>query len=437
MSPTAPAAPAGTATALGLAAAAAVFFLWIGGTYSLSREIPARALLWGVPVALAALILAERRALRFPRPRLRALRRACRRGRAAGSFRRRRRRGLLALAILLFVLAAKAPALPPPLPSPRGGAVVVIAVDGLELDAPAPTARRSFESFSRRRDRLVAGEGGVSAGDLDRSRDGRARVPSRRAGARARPARADRPPALRPPLGTSWYLRRLGPALRLVVNAPVSASDRRRLAFWEVAASAGLPASRWDGGLRVPGRAPTSSETSRFWRGASDGISADRRAIDAFEAAPARRPASSRSICRAWTSCGTGRSARAPAGAEQLHRYLEAEVRARAPGRRLSSSSRPTATRAVALGAWSSSTDVSRVKTLRIRPEDVAASILARAGVPAARDLPGARRRALPAGLARNGDGRDLRPAVAPGSPAPAASDREYLEKLKSLGYLN
>jgi hypothetical protein len=77
--------------------------------------------------------------------------------------------------------------------------------------------------------------------------------------------------------------------------------------------------------------------------------------------------------------------------------------------------------------------------TVAIRAEDVAPSLLARAGVPAARDLPG---RPVPS-LFRPGSletatvaswGERVAPAA---GPAPRASDREYLEKLKSLGYLN
>lgn len=73
----------------------------------------------------------------------------------------------------------------------------------------------------------------------------------------------------------------------------------------------------------------------------------------------------------------------------------------------------------------------------RIRAVDVAPSILARAGIPPARDLPGA----PVAGLFAPGTLDPERvPSYGPRIPPPRArsreSDREYLEKLKSLGYL-
>src|SRR5204862_360356 len=63
-----------------------------------------------------------------------------------------------------------------------------------------------------------------------------------RALARVRPAGS--PGGLRPPLGTAWYLRRRGPAPRLVTSASVSAVRRRRLPGREVAAWAGLARGR-------------------------------------------------------------------------------------------------------------------------------------------------------------------------------------------------
>jgi len=76
-------------------------------------------------------------------------------------------------------------------------------------------------------------------------------------------------------------------------------------------------------------------------------------------------------------------------------------------------------------------------RTLRITPEDVAPSILARAGVPVAKDLPGRPVAALfRAGSLDAGTVASYGARVAP-APARRSSDREYLEKLKSLGYLN
>jgi hypothetical protein len=68
----------------------------------------------------------------------------------------------------------------------------------------------------------------------------------------------------------------------------------------------------------------------------------------------------------------------------------------------------------------------------------VTPSVLARAGIPAARDLVG-----RPAGsLFASGSLETTTVAsygdrVAPSLPARRDTDREYLEKLKSLGYLN
>src|SRR5260221_9540946 len=128
-------APAGAATVLGLAAAGLVFFFWIGGAWSLSRDIEARALLWGVPVALAALLLARAVRAGF-------LARAYAHSRVLPAGRRRRvflaaaLTGLLAAAALFTARPRPAPA-PHLLASPPARAVAAVAVDGLPLD-PAP-----------------------------------------------------------------------------------------------------------------------------------------------------------------------------------------------------------------------------------------------------------------------------------------------------------
>jgi hypothetical protein len=76
-------------------------------------------------------------------------------------------------------------------------------------------------------------------------------------------------------------------------------------------------------------------------------------------------------------------------------------------------------------------------RNVKIRPEDVAPSILARLGVPPARDLDG---RPV-AGLFAPGSVETVTvatygPRIAPPAAARPESDREYLEKLRSLGYL-
>ena len=197
--------------------------------------------------------------------------------------------GLLAAAVLFTARTRPAPA-PHVLASPRAGAVVVVAVDGLALDA-APAG-----SMTGIRELLASGATGwwkaKRAAPPEVWTDlATGEFPSRhgvRALARVRPAGS--PVGLRPPLGTAWYLRRLGPALRLVTSAPVSATDRRRLAFWEVAASAGLPAAAvgWWASGPWPGADVVSNE--EILGGASDGLSADRRAIEAARV-PARRSA--------------------------------------------------------------------------------------------------------------------------------------------------
>jgi hypothetical protein len=76
--------------------------------------------------------------------------------------------------------------------------------------------------------------------------------------------------------------------------------------------------------------------------------------------------------------------------------------------------------------------------TVRIRPEDVAPSILARAGVPIAQDMPGRPVEPLfAAGTLETATVATYGPRIAPAGLAPRSSDREYLEKLKSLGYLD
>jgi hypothetical protein len=77
-------------------------------------------------------------------------------------------------------------------------------------------------------------------------------------------------------------------------------------------------------------------------------------------------------------------------------------------------------------------------RTLAIRAEDVAPSILARAGLPVAADLPGRPAGALfSTGTLETATVPTYGARIAPAASRSAVTDREYLEKLKSLGYLH
>jgi hypothetical protein len=79
----------------------------------------------------------------------------------------------------------------------------------------------------------------------------------------------------------------------------------------------------------------------------------------------------------------------------------------------------------------------SEMKSVRVSAWDAAPSILARSGVPVARDLPGRPASALFApGTLEAATVATYGPRIVPPSAAAPESDREYLEKLRSLGYL-
>lgn len=425
--------PGVSATLAGLAAALAVFALWIGGTYSLGRELSARALLWAVPVAVSALFLAAAVRLGFLArafARSGALpRRAIRRVFAAAAA-----LGLLT-AILLFFSRREPPPARPPQPSPRRGPVVVVAVDGLDLDgsgkdsAPAALLSRGAAGW-------WPGQRGSPPEIWTTLATGVS--PERhavRALARVRPLGS--PSALRPPLGTAWYLRRLGPLLGLVVNAPVSASDRRSLDFWEIASSAGVPSLSVGWWAAGPWPGATVIENRAIFAKATDGVDADRIASALFQA---EAPKGFGLATVYLPGCDISRE---DAGRLQAARAQVAEL--------LSGWAERARRREVALVVLAADSHPARdavgrmivfdgdqpARTLRMQPQDVAPSILARAGIPAARDLDGKPVGALfspdtmePAGVASYG------PRIAPERAAAPESDREYLEKLRSLGYL-
>lgn len=425
--------PGAGAAAFGLAAAAGALALWMAATWRLGPERPGAALLWGLPVALAALLFgstvraaylarAFARSGRLPERRTRAILLA-----AALS--------TLVLAAILFSSRSHTAAAAAPLPSPRFGSVVVVAIDGLAMDV-----RRS-QGVDRFRGILERGSVGwwpaPSGSPAEIWTDLATGVPASRHGVRAlewvRPAGLV---PLRPPLGTSWYFRGVGLRLGLVERAPVSARERRSLAFWEVAASAGLPVAAvgWWASGPWPGAAVV--ENREILARARDGLDVDRVALADFQAlAPGRTIAA---VYLPALDILRDDSAGRAAAISRLLPFVESLV---ARARRgeialivLASDSHP------ARGALGRMVvfDGASQRTVRLRPDDVAPSILARAGVPPAADLAGR----PAAALFRTGAlertrvptyGERIAPAAAPR----AETDREYLERLKSLGYLN
>ena len=427
--------PGLAATASALAAAGLVFALWIGGTWGLSREFPARALLWGIPVAAAALLLAAAVRLGFLARALAAS------GSLPGKHARRVFAAAAALgllvAILLFATRSEPPAAESPHVVPRKAPTIVLAVDGLDLDGAGK---------SRSAAKLL-GEGATgwwpstpaSPPELwtDLATGAPPGAHGVRALARVRPAGS--PLAMRPPFGASWILRGIGPRLGLVANAPVSGADRRRPDFWEVSASAGIPslsigwwaAAPWPGASVVENRAILSR--------AKNGVEADRIAVAMFEADVAK----GFGVATVYLpGCDIERDdPRALDEARQGVEALLSEWIGRARGSEcvlvvLAADSHPRAAGAT-LGRMVVFDGESAARSVRIRPEDAAPSILARSGIPSARDLAGAPVPALFApGSLETFTVASWGPRVVPAATAPPESDREYLEKLRSLGYL-
>jgi hypothetical protein len=427
--------PGALAVAAGLGAAGAVVVLWVGGVWSLARDLPARALVWGVPIAAAAFLSAI--AVRGG-----VLARAYAHSHVLPS--RRRSRFALASAALLVLAGALAllgvrgeilPA-PAPRPSPRSGAVVVVAVDGFSDGTEAEAGRDLAELFAG----AATGWWPAAAATppeiwTNLATGERPERHGVRALERVRPLFS--PLAVRAPFGTSWYLRRLGPALRLVRGAPVSSGDRRRPAFWEVAASAGLPSQAvgWWASGAWPGAEVVSNE--ELLSGARDGLDADRRARAFFRRAVGGERI--RTVYLPGLDILRAQPERRRQALGETALFLEEEAAAaRSHGDVLvvlAASSHPASAalgRMLVFDAPSAS-----ARTVRIREVDVAPSILARAGIPAARDLPGRPADALfapgsldPETVPTYGD------RVAPRETR-RGTDREYLEKLRSLGYLN
>ena len=425
--------PGADSAVAGIVAASVVLAIWVVGTWRLGAERVATAVAWGVPVSLAALLFGAVARATF----------LARAFASSGRLPQTRRRALvlfavaggLSAAILLFASRREPVRAEPLLPSPRATPVVVVGIDGAALDE------------HRLEDRtlallLAAGRTGSwparSASPAEIWTDLATGVPAARHGVRAlewvRPAGL---PPLRPPLGTSWYLRGVGLAARLVSRAPVSAWERRSPAFWEVAASAGLPALAVGWWASGPSPGATVVENREVLARAADGRTVDTVAIAEFE-----RLSPGRTIAAVYLP-GPDILRREPehraATVAELTQFLGPWIdrarRGEAVLAVLAAESHPPAGSRGRLTVFDGT---AASATISIHAEDVAPSLLARAGVPAARDLPG---RPVPSlfqpGSLETASVASWGERVAPAAVAPRGSDREYLEKLKSLGYLN
>ncbi len=425
--------------AAGLVAGALVIALWIAGSYALGGSL-LHALAWGVPVSAAALLSAESLRSGF-------LARAYAHSNVLPE---RARRGVflavavggLAIAAALFATRREPEAARPPQPGGKIDGVRVIAVDGLELDGPAARTSSKLQSLF---DRGATGWWPAQKGTppeiwMNLATGVPADAHGVRALERVRPLGSSL--ALRPPPGTGWYMRGVGRFLHLTGSAPVSARDRRSLTFWEVYSSAGLASVSvgwWSSGP-WPGASVVGNE--EVLAKAGNGEDVDRVALDWL-----RKLAEGGADMLSTVYLPSPDIVRADAAARAqaislVESYLAGQVsELEGSARRfvlivLAADSHPPEGglgRMVVFDRGST-----RGVKVRIQPEDVAPSILARAGIPGAADLPGRAAAAL-------FDAHSLEKATVPSyGPrilmAPGqrtVSDREYLEKLKSLGYLN
>jgi len=337
-----------------------------------------------------------------------------------------RRGSVAAVAVLLAIVSASAwprkdpPRFPALTITPRSLDLVVVALDGVAPDALALIVPDAPLRTWRHAPATPPEVWTTIATGVDPARHGVAAFDRISLLGRV---------ALSPPTGAGWAFR--GP-LRWAgasVRMPVSAAQRRAYAFWEIASRAGLPtvAVNWWASERVPGAQVVENReiALRARSGAEDDAEAIARFeklrgveprlaaiylpgadIDGGPITPATRAFLGREVARAragrevlWVVADSGRAGTAGGWAALDPAAL--------PGRRVS-------------GA-----------------EAIAPFVIARLGIPVARDLaappdfgsflPGA----LETGTVTSyGDRRST------SKPEATETGRQYLEKLKSLGYL-
>jgi len=430
--------PGRDGTALALLAAGGVLAVWLVGTWRLVGGSALRpdpsSFLWGIPVTAAALLAGVTTRTAF-------LARAFAR---SGLLPDRPRRAILlvaaavALSIAAIVLATRREPVrtATPLPSPRKIPVVVVGIDGLALDTLHEAGENAISGLLSRG--TIGWWPARLASPAEIWTDLATGVPAARHGVRA--LEWVRPwglPALRPPFGTAWYFRGVGLAAGSVSRAPVSAWERKTPAFWEVAASAGIPSLAVGWWASGPWPGADVVENREVLARAASGLDVDAVAIAEFE--KRFRGRSVAAVYLPGADILREDPARRRAALARLWLVLDRLiVRARNGEFVLAVIAADSHPSRVSRGRLFVFDGRSPGRSTRIEPFDVAPSVLARAGIPAARDLAG-----RPAGsLFASGSLETTTVAsygdrVAPPLPARRDTDREYLEKLKSLGYLN
>jgi hypothetical protein len=242
---------------------------------------------------------------------------------------------------------------------------------------------------------------------------------------------------VRTPFGAAWAIR--GPLswLGIAARVPVSGSERRAYAFWEVAARAGISslAVNWWSSERMPGVSVVENREVALDinAGASNaGTSDDAAAIRRFQSERARgRPALATIYlpgadidrgpptlpARTFVAAETERARK---GLQEMWVVVDSGRKGRNGGLELYARE-------------------ARSTTREVRPEDIAPTVLAWLGLPAAKDLEGFPLFSLfEGGLLERGT---VATYGARGSKEPAAqpteAGREYLRRLRALGYLN
>jgi hypothetical protein len=419
---------------LALVSSGVVLAVWLIGTWRLGPERALPTLLWGIPVVAAALLGGATTRAAF------LARAFARTGRLPE---RPRRAVLLFAAAAAFSIAAivvatrREPARGETLlPSPRNVPLVVVGIDGLGLDTLHEAGENAIAGL------LSRGRTGWwrahAASPAEIWTDLATGCPAARHGVRA--LEWVRPwglPSLRPPYGTAWYFRGVGLAAGAVTRAPVSAWERRSLAFWEVAASAGLPslAVGWWASGSWPG-AEVVENRDVFARSAT-GLQADAVAIAELE-----RRSEGKSVSAVYLPGPDILRDEPPARRTALSRlWLMLDrliVRARNGEIALAVIAADSHAAPGSRGRMVVFEGNTSARSLPIRSFDVAPSLLARAGIPVARDLAGRPAASLfPPGALENATVETYGDRVAPATARGHETDREYLQKLKSLGYLN